>query len=237
MEYLALVASITASITAYFMYFNPTSHKTSHLFEDGYEVIVGSDVLNVQNAVKTVLGENYTFLNYKYIIKGTVLPTFHRDVTSGQRYCGTKYPTYTAIQYMFDGDFLTVCPNSHLQYPFALTKPRNISGKNHNIVLFNSDVLHAGMPNKVGDSRIAHQYKIVHIDDLIHMYHLQGIQVTKEKEAEIMSPWLTWGLRQSSFHAAFFVSVMLPSCLRRRHTTGILHHVQNLMPLSFYNNI
>ena len=87
------------------------------------------------------------------------------------------------------------------------------------------------------DSRIAHQYKIVHIDDLIHMYHLQGIQVTKEKEAETMSPWFTWFLRQSSFHAAFFVSVMFPSCLRRRHTTGILHHIQNLMPLSFYNNI
>lgn len=234
MEYLALVASVAA----YVLYYYPIRHTKSSLFKNGYEVIADAD--DVQIAVNAIVGENYTFVDYKYTINGTVLPTFHRDVTSGQRYCGTKYPTYTAIQYNFNGDFLTVCPNSHLQYPFALSRPCNISGKKNTIVLFNSDVLHAGMPNKVGSSRIAYQYKIVHKDDLKYMGHLQGINVTVGEQSSssgTINPWYIWFLRQCSFHAAFWVSILLPSCLRRRHATGILHHVQNLVPLSFYNNV
>jgi len=231
MEYLALVASMTA----YVLYFYPIRHTKSRLFENGYEVIEEAE--DIKQSVNTVLGENYTFLDYKYTINGTVLPTFHRDVTSGQLYCGTTYPTYTAIQYDFNGDFLTVCPNSHLQYPFALTRPRNISGKKNTIVLFNSNVLHAGMPNKVGSRRIAYQYKIVHKDDLKYMNHLQGINITKDKDSGTINPWYIWFLRQCSYHTAFYVSILLPSCLKRRHTTGILYHIQNLVPLSFYNNV
>lgn len=227
MEYVTL-----ASVAAYFWYFYPTSHKKSTLFEHGYIVIPPTD--DVEKTVYRILGRNYEFLDYKYTIQGTALPTFHRDVTSGQRYCGTKLATYTAIQYDFDGDFLSICPNSHWHYPFTLTKPHNISGKKNTVVLFNSDVLHAGMPNKVGEKRIAHQYKIVYNNDLQHMNHLQGIRVIKKEEG--LNPWLTWFLRQCSFHGAWFVSIALPSCLQRRHKRGIIHYLQNLVPLSFYNN-
>ena len=216
------------------MYFYPKKHVKSNLEKDGYVVLPPTE--NIYTVLNYIPNSNYVFLDYKYTIKGTVLPTFHRDVTSGQRYCGTKYPTYTAIQYDFDGDFLSVCPNSHVHYPFTLTCPHNISGTKSTIVLFNADMLHAGMLNKVGHIRIAHQYKIVHKDDLECMNHIQGIQVTKN-DTEKIHPMFAWFLRQSSFHGAFFVSIMLPSCLKKRHSSGFIHNLQNLVPLSFYNNV
>jgi len=213
----------------YFLYFYPTKHRRSTL-NDGYVVIPPSNLFSVLS----MLPDDYVFVDYLYIIQGTALPTFHRDVTSGQRYCGTKYPTYTAIQYHFDGDFLAVCPNSHKHYPFVLSSPHTISGKKSTIVLFNADLLHAGMPNTVGDRRVAHQYKLVHKEDLQYMSHLQGVSMTKKERP--LNPLLTWILRQCSFHGAFFVSVFLPSCLQKRHTTGLYSYLQHLSPLSFYNN-
>jgi hypothetical protein len=216
------------------MCFYPKKHITSNLEKDGYVVLPTTE--NINAVLNSIPSSDYVFLDYKYTIKATVLPTFHRDVTSGQRYCETKYPTYTAIQYDFDGDFLSVCPNSHAHYPFTLTRPHNISGAKSTIVLFNADMLHAGMPNKVGDIRIAHQYKIVHKDDVQYMSHIQGIQVTKNEKEQI-HPLLVWFLRHCSFHGAFFVSIMLPSCLKKRHSSGFIHYLQNLVPLSFYNNV
>ena len=215
---------------AYCLYFYPTKHKESTL-RDGYVVIPPSNLFSV---FYTLPMNEYVFLDYTYTIQGTALPTFHRDVTSGQRYCGTQYPTYTAIQYDFDGDFLAVCPNSHTHYPFTLTRPHIISGKKSTIVLFNADLLHAGMPNTVGDRRIAHQYKLVHKDDVHRMSHLQGIAMTKKETP--LNPWITWILRECSFHGAFFVSLFLPSCLQKRHTSGLYFYLQQLSPLSFYNN-
>jgi len=222
-----------AAAASYFMYFYPKKHIKSSLDKHGYMVLPST---NINAVLDKINNPDYVFLDYKYTIQGTALPTFHRDVTSGQRYCGTKYPTYTAIQYDFDGDFLSICPNSHTHYPFTLSSPHNISGTKSTVILFNADMLHAGMPNKVGANRVAHQYKIVHKEDVQYMEHIQGIQVTKNTTEKI-NPFYAWFLRQCSFHGAVFVSIMLPSCLKKRHSSGLIHYVQNLVPLSFYNNV
>ena len=132
---------------------------------------------SLQRAILPYLPAGYVFLNYKYTIAGSPLVTYHRDVTSSQRSQGTKYPTYTAIHYEYEGNFLSVSPGSHRRWTFGM--PVTLSGFSNTVILFDSDLVHAVLPAPKGVCRIVTQYKIAHADDLDRLDHLRGVKVTQ----------------------------------------------------------
>jgi hypothetical protein len=229
MEYIAAGAGLLAFL---WFYTKERDHDGRHttIETDGYTQWRTNE-RNLQDDTRSLLGPDYVFLDYKYTIKGCSLTTFHRDVTSAQKFHGTQHPTYTLIQYHYDGDFLSICPKSHQQYPFAWCRPVNISGRRGTCVLFNADMLHAGMPNQVGGARHVVQYKIVHRDDLDKVAHLQSLHVTKE--AGVESSWV-W--RRLSYYNAWWLHILFAPLMERAYATGVSAVIQAAAPDRFYNN-
>jgi len=193
----------------------------------------GSQSDSLQQATLQRLPPNYEFLEYEYRIRGTSLSTWHRDVTSGQSYYQTKYPTYTAIHYLYDGAHLSVAPGSHRTFPFTWTGPMHIDGANGTVVLFNADLLHSGRPNRIGSARYAVQYKIAHSYDLAALRHLDGINITKTVASDADIPFWVHTL---SFHWAWLTSTVLASLLQQRYAAGSFAGLlQTLIPIQFYN--
>ena len=62
------------------------------LYKDGFTAFESHpDHLVFDTLVQ--LPKGYVFLDYSYTIRGDSLVTWHRDVTSGQTYHGTTFPT------------------------------------------------------------------------------------------------------------------------------------------------
>jgi hypothetical protein len=227
----AFVFAVTAAYAGWY-----TLHRKHRigdittLKEDGYVVWNGLD----KEAARILLGPDYVFLDYEYTIRGCSLSTWHRDVTSGQRYWDTTHPTYTLIHYKYDGNFLSISPGSHNNFPYAHKRPIDISGPANTMVLFNADMLHAGMPNTVGAARHATQYKLVHRDDLANVAHLQGIRTVKKGKS--LQPWLEGVLRFLSFHGSFIINQFCPYFMIKSYDDGVANWVQRIIPLRFYNN-
>jgi len=176
------------------------------LNDDGYVVIPNA----TKEKALHFLPHNYVFLDYSYTIKGCSLSTFHRDVTSSQYIFKTQYPTYTLIVYKNAGSLLTVCPNSEKTAPFCFSRPVTIVAPAGTGVLFDCDLLHAGIFNNKDKSRYVEQYKIVHISDLEKIQHLQGIHITKTGDCNISYgyEWLT--RKFSLFFPYLFNHVLTP---------------------------
>jgi hypothetical protein len=208
-------------------------HELTTLKHDGFMTWNGTD----KETARLVLGGDYVFLDYEYTIRGCSLSTWHRDITSGQRYWLTTHPTYTLIHYKYDGDFLSISPSSHTDFPYAFRRPVDIVGPADTMVLFNADMLHAGMPNTAGDARHAIQYKLAHRDDVARLAHLQGIHNVKEGRGQpAMAPWLETTLRHVSFFGSFVVNQFCPRLMMRSYDDGFANWIQRWIPLRFYIN-
>ena len=222
--------------------YNDTSLKT-----DGFIVKNINSILNdnfdlnkkkkiIENISLKKLPKDYIFLEYSYYIQGCSLSTFHRDVTSGQTTFNTKYPTYTAIIYEYDGDFLSICKNSHKTYPFTFSLPLNISGNKNTLIIFNSDMLHAGIINKIGNNRKALQFKVVHKYDYNKLKHLNDINVNKIGECNLyyINEYI---LRKLSYYFSFLINTLFKTFLINKKKEGIISKIQDKAPIKFYNNI
>ena len=213
--------------------------KPTTLKGDGFIVHDATVVTSkqaVKDLVRNTLGPDYMLLDYVYTISGCSLSTFHRDVTSSQRGWNTEYPTYTAIHYLTGGDMLSVCRKSHTDYPFTWSRPENITGPADRIVLFNADLLHAGMPNTIGARRHAIQYKIAHRQD-IHsgvISHLEGVHMTKT-ETSTQNRFTEWILRKLSYHGSWVTNTVCRSLLTQKYRHGLASLLQRMIPLQFYN--
>jgi hypothetical protein len=130
------------------------------------------------NSILKKLPDGYQFLDYEYKIVNSTVYTFHRDVTSSQKYHNLLYPSYTLIIYLSDNKLLSICPNSHEQKLF-ISNPITIYGRKlGRAILFNADIVHAGAINETSE-RIAFQYKICHRDDIYKLKHLNGQYIEK----------------------------------------------------------
>lgn len=221
-------------------------NKTS-INNDGFIILNINNKLNdnlnllektniVKKTTLKILGNDYIFLDYKYYIQGCSLSTFHRDVTSSQTSINTKNQTYTAILYEYDGDFVSICKNSHKTYPFTFSKPLSIYGEKNTLIIFNSDMLHAGIINKIGKKRKVLQFKIVHKNDFNKLKHLNNINVNKIGKCNL-SYTNEFILRKLSYYFSFIINTTFRTFLIDKKEEGIISKIQDKIPIKFYNNI
>jgi hypothetical protein len=191
---------------------------------------------NKHNALE-FLSPQYEFIDYEYVIKSTSLTTFHRDVTSSARLHKCRHPVYTLIIYEYGGDLVSVCRGSHFTWPFVFSSPTDVGGPPGTAILFNSEILHAGIPNKC-QRRLARQYKICHREDADKLTHLRGIRVVKDEKC--VDNWSTQFKRQMSYVFAHpmnhWFNVFL---MRRERDDTITGKIQATLggDSQFYNNI
>lgn len=212
------------------------------LYDQKYNDILDSNFKKNESLVflkKNVLlelPEGYVFIDYSYDIKNNSLYTFHRDVTSSQYVYNTDFPVYTCIIYKYDGELLSLCPNSHRTYPFVFSRIVNYSGKSGTCFLFNCDVLHAGMPNLYCKDKSIIQYKICHKDDLQKLGHLSGIQQKYNKEC-IPFTLYNYFQRKFSYFFEMPINTFFSPLLEKKYEKGtIMATIQSYFTISFYNN-
>lgn len=182
------------------------------------------------------LPPDYEFLDYEYTIYSAALSTFHRDVTSSQRLYDCDHPVYTLIVYEYEGDLLSVCPASERTWPFVWSRIVNLSGPKGTCVLFNSEILHAGQPNKCRP-RFARQYKICHRNDIQKLGHLQGIRA--KKNTKCVDDIRSRIKRKLSYYFAFPINhAFYPFLIQKWGADTWMGRMQSLLPdHQFYNNI
>jgi hypothetical protein len=221
----AFASAFTAAAENYF-------RPCGNLERDGYCVVASRNTRNsLESSVLAHLPAGYHFLNYKYIIGGQPLITYHRDVTSSQTSFNTKHPTYTAIHYNYAGEHLSVAPGSHLSWTLGL--PITLGGKENTVILFNADLVHGGVDAPEGVARVATQYKIAHLDDFEALDHLQGVNMTVERTESLDEPMNTI-LRLLSYVFTVPIQVFARSLLQERQP-GLVGYLQSLFPLQYFN--
>lgn len=242
---LSAVLIIIIFLIFYFIYYSEENITESpkNIMDKGFmyyqcnEKLENLNVMQKQNIIKekvlSNLPKDYVFLDYYYYIKGCSLSTFHRDVTSGQKYLNTKYPTYTVILYEYTCDFLSLCPNSHNQFPFIYSKPVDISGNLNTVVIFNSDILHAGMINNIGINRKVLQFKVAHKDDLHFFTEINNVKLEKTTDCKINRQF-EHILRFLSLHFSWLINGISYPLLQKKYDNN---YIQEIIPVSFYNNI
>lgn len=194
--------------------------------------------IEIQRIILSYLPTSYVMLDYSYRINGCSLSTFHRDVTSSQSSLKTKHPTFTAIWYQYDGDMVSLCKYSHNSMkPFTFTLPINIHGKKNTLVIFDCDILHAGMLNSVGMNRHVIQYKMAHQDDLSKLSHLQNLHITKRNSCtNEMNLSHRFRRYMSYMFSGSFEYVCKPLMIKKYDDHTLYGHIQNRVPIDFYNN-
>lgn len=221
----AMALTVTAAITQYFS-------PCRNLERDGYCLITSlNDARTLKSAVLSQLPVGYHFLNYKYTITGYPLITYHRDVTSCQTSFNTTYPTYTAIHYNYAGDFLSVAEGSHVSWTLGL--PVTLGGKKNTVILFNADLVHAGVEAPPEVARVATQYKIAHLDDFQKLEHLQDISMTQTGKVAPQGLFSLF-LRVASYVCTVPIQMFARSLLQERQA-GLAGYLQRLFPLQYFN--
>jgi len=224
-----------------------TSIKNRTLNNDGFCILYNPNYASntfdkpsneLANDVLNNLPKDYVFIDYVYKIKNASLSTFHRDVTSSKNIYKTKYPIYTLILYKYDGDLLSLCPNSNKTYPFVLSRIVTINGKSGTAFLFDSDLLHAGTINNCKKRELI-QYKLCHKDDLMLLSNLHNIR--KEKTAKCNDSYYEYYyqniMRNFSYFFEFPINyIFYPLMIKRENSNTVLGFVQSFIPIEFYNN-
>ena len=213
---------------------NETNIIDKSLEKDGY--------ITIQNSNKPTDGlkylkDGYVVMNYKYVIKGCTLQTFHRDVTSSAYVFNTKHPTYTYITYKNKGPILSVCSGSHNSTPFLWNRPHTVvNNTNNNMgILFNCDLVHAGAINDLKEKRFATQYKIVHKDDLDKLSDLNNIYKVQSGNCTDTSFARDIILRKLSLYACYPINHIFTPYLQSDQKNIINKLAIFIFGKSFYN--
>ncbi len=210
-------------LLAYLIEASPKNTRT--LEQDGFCILrCPGDALSIL--------PGYQFLDYVYRIDDGTLATFHRDVTSSPTVYQTKYPVYTLIHYLYEGELLSVCPGSHRS--IFVGRILNLEGTKGTCFLFHCDLLHAGRNNHCRERHVI-QYKLCHKDDVAHLSHLQGVRAHKQEKCQ--DTFYASLMRTFSYYFQLPLLLATPLMIRREDPESLIGTIQSLIPLSYYNNV
>ena len=124
----------------------------------------------IESIYKNLLGDEYQYQDYIFVIKRSCIHTCHRDGNGDFFNKDQQNPSYTIIIYLEDMEkSLGVIPKSHMNvnsFNVNLTNPViNLSCKKGDIIIFNSNLLHIGTIND-NDDHFRIQMKLTHKDDI-----------------------------------------------------------------------
>jgi hypothetical protein len=140
----------------------------------------------INNKIKKILGKEYQFQDYIWIIKKSKVHTCHRDNNGSFFNKNQKHESYTAIIYLEQmSKCLGVIPKSHLNknsYNFNLVnRVENLECKKGDMIIFNSNLIHVGtLLEKKDNLRI--QLKISHKDDIPTLSYYQNFNKIANKD-------------------------------------------------------
>ena len=124
----------------------------------------------IKKIYQKLLGDNYQFQDYIFVIKKSSIHTCHRDGNGDFFNKNQKNPSYTIIFYLEDMEkSLGVIPKSHKDvksFGINITNPViNLTCKKGDIIIFNANLLHLGAINDK-DDHFRIQMKITNKDDI-----------------------------------------------------------------------
>ena len=124
-----------------------------------------------RHVVKPILGSEYQFQDYIWIIQKSAVHTCHRDNNGDFFNKGQTHPSYTMIVYLEDmHKCLSVIPESHLSttkhfFNFG-NSLRTIVCEKGDVLLFNANLIHVGTVNTDKPDNLRIQLKVTHKDDI-----------------------------------------------------------------------
>ena len=132
----------------------------------------------INSLIHDLLGNDYQFQDYVWIIQKSVVHTCHRDNNGDFFNENQKHPSYTMLVYLEDMEkCLGVIPKSHHvsgSYGVNMTDPvMNLLCNKGDMILFNANLIHVGTINKKAD-HLRIQLKVTHKDDLKVLHYYQN---------------------------------------------------------------
>lgn len=122
---------------------------------------------HITTVVRDVSSE-YEYQDYILLLKKSQIHTCHRDY-NGDLYHKLNYPSYTFIVYLNEMEScLDIIENSHksIRYlPYVVDFTKHVQCKVGDVLLFNSNLLHAGSINNTTNINPRIQMKLCHKDD------------------------------------------------------------------------
>lgn len=123
---------------------------------------------SIRAKMDELLGKDYVFQDYIFLIKRSQFHTCHRDYNGDLYNADQKKPSYTILFYVTDmGKCLDVIPESHLSMKHNVNwtdYTKSIPCKKGDAILFNANMVHNGSLNETDNTRI--QMKLTHSSDL-----------------------------------------------------------------------
>jgi ectoine hydroxylase-related dioxygenase (phytanoyl-CoA dioxygenase family) len=147
-------------------------YNIKNLVLNGYSLEAKKIIMNsqsVRHKIESILGVNYGFHDYIFVIKKSQFNVCHRDYNGKSFNSKQLYPSYTIIIYFKNMDkSLDIIPGSHKS---LMTNAINITDYSDNIVcpkggalLFDANLIHSGSINK-NELNLRIQMKISHKND------------------------------------------------------------------------
>jgi ectoine hydroxylase-related dioxygenase (phytanoyl-CoA dioxygenase family) len=167
---------------------NEEIYNLNNLCTDNDYKTTKNILLNHKELKKIVnlLGPDYVFQDYIWIIKKSSVHTCHRDNNGDFFNKGQKYPSYTILVYLENMDkCLGVIPESHKnQYSYFVDFTGNLINLPCNkgdAILFNANLIHVGTLNE-SDDNLRIQLKITHKDDIDKISYYQNFNKVLNKD-------------------------------------------------------
>lgn len=154
------------------------------------EYIIGSP--EIQAKLAELLGKEYEFHDYIFLIKKSQFHTCHRDYNGDFFNEGQQYPSYTIIIYLEDmHKCLDIIPRSHNaidDYNYNMSDyTQTVYCKAGDVLIFNANLIHNGSLNDTENHKRI-QMKISHKNDkeVLQFYN----NYNKVLNNENPSPWI-----------------------------------------------